>query len=317
MTREEAIGLLVANAGLEEAVLEALPDESVLKLAEVQQRNDRLSKLEQVAALGFEDEAGNQYRLDPETGSWMGKPAGDDAEAVEEEVPREPSTLLNYDPSSLPADVQRKLARLEQVENAEKQSLIDELLKDVPEEDHARHAQRLLNRSLDDLREDLEIRRTTNSAAPAPPPAVPVVKRKYAEPADDLLPTGLLADSVKPPVVNLSSDEENLSEDAWLDRAPAHLRRRLEQAFEAEANERAALVEKIVANSRDSFSRERAAKALKDLPLSQLKDLATALPANGRSVARVPDARPVRNTSTGLPDQLPLPQMDWSHIEAN
>lgn len=336
MTRDEAVDLLL-HSGYDQEVVAEMPDSVIGNVADTLVRNGQLEKLAEVAQTGFTVEDGPSVRLNPETGAWevlvdeeepvsngyaRGHKSGGKSKQVpmdpedgedpddEDDEGESPAHNADFDVSSLPAHLRAKLAKADEVENQQKRAVIDEILADVPEADQSRLHQRLWNRSLEDLQDDLALHRSTiRNAGPTPIPS-----RLPQVPGDDLIPEGV--STPDRPVVRVGN-KAGMTEEDWLRAAPPKLRRQLETAQQIENGERTQLVARIVANTADPVQRERAKDALASMSLGQLRDLAGALPVANRNGRRyAPDAgRTVSNR--GTPDSLIPPRTNWAQTTTN
>ena len=188
-----------------------------------------------------------------------------------------------------PSEVQQLVENAQQIEAEKKDSLIRQILANVAIDSWQGHYERLMNRSVAELQNDLAL-------IPKLPVEEPNTRNArtqripYSEPDDGdvlALPTSNWsavgsgggndpdADTGQRPIV-LGNSGSGLSEDEWLAAAPPHMRSRVMNAFKLESSTKRKLIDSIVANANitDEQAERRLINRLETKSMEELQDIA-------------------------------------------
>ena len=243
-----------------------------------------------------------------------------------------------------PAEVQNTFRFAREVEQREKDRIVNEILtnSNASEQERPIHRERLMRRSVEDLQNDLAL-------LPKAPKQEDLHRAAGGQPANNGrarngAPLGMDGnelgdeDMLITPTINWRSvDGKNgeteepatvrrgvgggsyvptANSEEWLKEAPPEIRSVVRNAMVVEGREREKLIEELTANFQGSEDQERRLVArLKAKPLDELRDLATLAPRKETpkpnyfgSTAPLSNARP----DDAQIDILPPPRMDYS-----
>jgi hypothetical protein len=363
--REEIVEFLVTNCEEwrgdgDREVLDGFPDGKLQQLKAAADKRHQAFAVANAAVNGFV-QGDTAYRVNPTTGKWERRavtnaaprrpapPPPAEEEDDDEAAPPPPKVTRNrrVEPEppprrertktpeemmrELPPEWQQNLRDAEQITNQEKARIIDQLLVNVSPGERRAHTERLMTRSLQDLRDDL----SRMPKAPTPEEET----RRHAATNNRRAPAATVDDLLVSPTMNWSEmdgiakgkpvrnaavapePEDGGDADAEaeaLRNLPPRLRAKIHNAEVVEARERRRLIEDITANARDEAAEKELIPLLEDMPLDKLQALARLSPAKppgaGRqqyfgSPAPLTNVRPVGDVTE---DVLPLPKMDYS-----
>ena len=236
--------------------------------------------------------------------------------------------------SSAPEEVRNTFRHAQRIEEAEKTKIVEELTANTAAEERRLHKDRLMHRSLDDLRSDLnmmrvnkdddgsagdhdtlddDLRQTLNRSNQdeRQEDVLTIPSINWDENAEKVVvhgdPSGVMAPTAQ--------DEED-----WMRRAPANIRHLVKNALAIEQREKAGLVKSLVANVQSPSEQHRLSERFMEKSIEELKDLAAIAPSpqTGKKQRRTNNyagaAAPTGNALRGAEkdDFLPLPKVDWS-----
>ena len=253
----------------------------------------------------------------------------------EEEVPAMTAEeWLSY----APEEVQNTFRYAQKIEEGEKGKLVEKLTANCPEADKRVHQDRLMHRSLEDLRNDIALMPTVenvqpdNGQSPHSPHAAPD-KAWLADQAQRALSANDGDEALGLPTMDWSGENDGkvtyntgkglehessrVVEDDWIRRAPPGIRAAVQNAMSIEQKEKEDLVASLTANMADEVARRRLSDRLLDKSLSELRDLAALTPASASSPPAnyAGQAAPATNQKLSDADKgdiLPLPQCNWA-----
>ena len=248
----------------------------------------------------------------------------------------------------LPEELQNRLRIAGEIEQHEKKKLIDQLLVNVSSTDKRAHTERLMHRSVEDLRNDLALVPKREEETPEQKRQNSHNRRKSSNPSgtrhtilsenleDDVLvvptinwqevgktetPVSPLSKKQAGQVDNWEIDEE---EEDYLASLPPHVRTRIQNAEIIETREKQKYIDELVSNVTDDEMEAKLRNRLSNKSLDELRDLANLVPNS--QMARTPSyfgsqgvspaTNSNRNTNTAVDsdDVLPLPTIDWRDV---
>lgn len=260
----------------------------------------------------------------------MASKSGKSSKTDNQAAPRKPKTLDELVKSGfLSTELQATITNAQQIEQREKDSLVGQLIVNVAEADRPAQRERLQRRSLDDLRNDLalvpksptaeEVNRATQAVAN---------KRRPAFPPDDAdgdilgLPTWNWQETSGPAEDKPASarvenvDITEMTEDDWLQSAPAHIRNKFNAAIAIESRERDKLIGELTANVADEDTERRLVARLRNKSLDELRDMLSLVPRQQAKPNYFGASAPLTNTRPAgadvNEDVLPLPAWNWA-----
>jgi len=333
--RTELIEGLIANCDCwdeeDREVLNGLGDEKLNKLTENVAKSAKNAETKKNGG----DDMGTVLKgmSDEELDSEMkrrssGKKATENKDAGE---PGEPLTAEQW-LNKAPDEVKNTFRYAHQIEQEQKEGIISKLVANVTDTADKRiQSERLMQRSLEDLRNDLALVPTqpTENAGTTENTVEgdgkdgawlsSMVSRLGKEPDEEpLLPPTINwgdSESKSAPTVTAAIHSSDDSE-KWLASAPAGVKLILENAMKIEHRERDELVSQLVGNIEDTNHRFRMRDKLENKPLSELRDMIEMMPKTAGTPPKpnyTGAAAPVGNTKMSDDDKediLPLPTMD-------
>lgn len=347
-------------------LLASFNDDKLVGLKTYWEQQRQAVEVANVAVRGFDD-GKNAYRINPQTGKWeqkvvepvvnKGTTTEGDNQSGEPPAPTPQSRGGSPPPRSkkqtsnartevdwmkdIPPEAQAKFAYLQQIEQREKNKIIDKLLINVADGEKRAHAERLQRRTLEDLMNDLALVPTINSAEEPRQrrSSGTLVNRQqgHIQVDDDMLnlpdmwkEVGDKSQSQTTTVANSgsgsASGSQNIAQDEdeeeWFQKAPAHLRARVINAMQIEDRERRKIIEELISNYQGEEEQEsRLIQRFQVMSLDTLKDMLALLPRKPQNQANyfgaaVPMSNAARQTANNdvNEDVLPLPKFDWNEV---
>lgn len=335
-------------------VLNSFTDGKLQELRDSHLKATQAVSLASAAVKGFSD-GKRDFALDPKTGRWMTRPTANadneeeeeeeevdpDAEEEEEEevVPakkkkpmppetnsrtKRPQTVEQFIRSAPPAirdALELRINQAADIENREKMAIITKLLVNVAPSEKQAHVQRLMARSLDDLKIDLTL--IPQVQVPEQPDQTRNTRRKVVHEEDILIaPTMNWSEVGSKPggeqVVNDgSADDTVIDEDEIIRKLPPSLRGRVMNAVAVDARERRRIIDELVDNIYDDAQESQVRSELEKLSLNQLQTMLAIKPP--KEERKTPNffgspgfGRIPTNSGNATDDLLPTPVMNYS-----
>jgi hypothetical protein len=293
MDREEMIEWLTANSldwsgGGDREVLETFGDDKLKLLVENAETTARARQVANAAAVGFRTEAGDQFRLNPETGDWEHQapaPEPDPDDPPRRRASSRVASVADLARNAAP-ELQAELEELTQLREQEREKLISNILVRVSENQRASKREWLQTLDLNNLRQ---------AATIAPPPA-----EEEPAPQHGRRPLGNRAggrrgpapeeEGLLPPVMNFGPDStqnpvraapaassewgdpNDYDEEAVLNQLPPAVRAELMESRRILAREKTDLIDKLVENM-DEQSEARQRRWLDTQPVQALRNM--------------------------------------------
>jgi hypothetical protein len=234
--------------------------------------------------------------------------------------------------SIAPEEVQNTFRYAHEIEQRQKDEIIDKLTANIAGTDKRIHQERLRKRSLDDLRNDLALLPKIQQPDPQVANAgdedwvsdlMSRAGRKLETVEDDgplMLPTMNFQD-VNEPIGTVGQTVKRAkypTDTDWLKAAPPGVRAMVENAVAIENRERNQIIDQLTANVEDTEARLRLKDRLGEKSLEELRDLQALTRQEGGSSKRAANyvgaAAPASNQSFSNDDKddiLPLPTMNF------
>jgi hypothetical protein len=233
-----------------------------------------------------------------------------------------------------PDEVKTTFRYAHQIEQEQKEALVEKLTSNIKDgADRKIQAERLLQRSIADLKADVEL-------LPEPQPVETVENKEKGstndsdsawlssamsklgqDPEDDPLPLPTInwgSEENKQDLVSPGVTQSGFQDpDKWLQSAPTPIREVVQNAFKSEQREKDEIISQLVANVEDSSKRFRLRDKLELKPLAELREMTELIPKQQVETPKrsnyVGSAAPATNrlSDTDKEDILPLPSMSF------
>lgn len=327
-------------------ILSNMSDNKLIKIKDEIIKSANMRAVANAAVKGFSDSDGISFRLNPETNKWEKSTSINRDEKVDssstqtvqnkkkEEKKEDKKEEKKIDPNdwyaSAPIEVQNELRQARMLNDREKERLINELIIYIPDNEKYQHRERLKNRTIEEL---------TNDLALVPRNHEKQTKRKQAVNNDNnedmLIIPSISWTEIKDNSHTLSSTKEvyntasqcdvDDNEDEWLKNAPSKVKQIFHNAAAIEQQEKRKLIDELTAHITDEEEEKRVISLLNSKTLSELKDISLIAPPKksnrdnyfGSNTPVFNNNRVFNTNGSSIDDILEIPKIDWSEVSNN